>query len=234
MPAIERLAMIQSQIELDQRRYIPSFPYMSREERAKYDSEKFYKRTFNKLPPSPLLVHSGVPYQHQNQMSLHQTSARRSPSPILTSSSSSPSSPRIYSPTPIISRNISPDSTQKDQNLNLDGFVKSLNKEKILCINKNLERIEINDDITVLQENINDISEEKFADDYDLIILNELSQRANEELSVYLKSIHDNVIIVIRDDKKPNMNDENTCQYDYYIDLNNMVSYAPQNDKLNV
>lgn len=218
MPAIERLAMIQSQIEQDQRRYIPSFPYMSREERAKYDPEKFYKKTFNKLPPSPFLVH-GLPRQDE-QISLQQTSAKLP--------SSSPSS-RLHSPTPPLSRVTSPDLTKTEKKLTLEELVIGFNKEKILCINQNLEKMEIKD-TTILQENINDISEEKVSEEYDVVILNELGQKANLELSKFLKSIHEDVIVVIRDEQKPDSEDEKTSQYDYYADLGNIVLETPEND----
>lgn len=218
MPAIERLAMIQSQIEQDQRRYIPSFPYMSREERAKYDPEKFYKKTFNKLPPSPFLVH-GLPRQDE-QISLQQTSAKLP--------SSSPSS-RLHSPTPPLSRVTSPDLTKTEKKLTLEELVIGFNKEKILCINQNLEKMEIKD-TTILQENINDISEEKVSEEYDVVILNELGQKANLELSKFLKSIHEDVIVVIRDEQKPDSEDEKTSQYDYYVDLGNIVLETPEND----
>lgn len=218
MPAIERLAMIQSQIEQDQRRYIPSFPYMSREERAKYDPEKFYKKTFNKLPPSPFLVH-GLPRQDE-QISLQQTSAKLP--------SSSPSS-RLHSPTPPLSRVTSPDLTKTEKKLTLEELVIGFNKEKILCINQNLEKMEIKD-TTILQENINDISEEKVSEEYDVVILNELGQKANLELSKFLKSIHEDVIVVIRDEQKPDSEDEKTSQYDYYVDLGNIVLETPENE----
>lgn len=218
MPAIERLAMIQSQIEQDQRRYIPSFPYMSREERAKYDPEKFYKKTFNKLPPSPFLVH-GLPRQDE-QISLQQSSAKLP--------SSSPSS-RLHSPTPPLSRVTSPDLTKTEKKLTLEELVIGFNKEKILCINQNLEKMEIKD-TTILQENINDISEEKVSEEYDVVILNELGQKANLELSKFLKSIHEDVIVVIRDEQKPDSEDEKTSQYDYYVDLGNIVLETPEND----
>lgn len=218
MPAIERLAMIQSQIEQDQRRYIPSFPYMSREERAKYDPEKFYKKTFNKLPPSPFLVH-GLPRQDE-QISLQQTSAKLP--------SSSPSS-RLHSPTPPLSRVTSPDLTKTEKKLTLEELVIGFNKEKILCINQNLEKMEIKD-TTILQENINDISEEQVSEEYDVVILNELGQKANLELSKFLKSIHEDVIVVIRDEQKPDSEDEKTSQYDYYVDLGNIVLETPEND----
>lgn len=218
MPAIERLAMIQSQIEQDQRRYIPSFPYMSREERAKYDPEKFYKKTFNKLPPSPFVVH-GLPRQDE-QISLQQTSAKLP--------SSSPSS-RLHSPTPPLSRVTSPDLTKTEKKLTLEELVIGFNKEKILCINQNLEKMEIKD-TTILQENINDISEEKVSEEYDVVILNELGQKANLELSKFLKSIHEDVIVVIRDEQKPDSEDEKTSQYDYYVDLGNIVLETPEND----
>ncbi|KAK6872437.1 hypothetical protein K6H11_002940 [Candida tropicalis] len=218
MPAIERLAMIQSQIEQDQRRYIPSFPYMSREERAKYDPEKFYKKTFNKLPPSPFLVH-GLPRQDE-QISLQQTSAKLP--------SSSPSS-RLHSPTPPLSRVTSPDLTKTEKKLTLEELVIGFNKEKILCINQNSEKMEIKD-TTILQENINDISEEKVSEEYDVVILNELGQKANLELSKFLKSIHEDVIVVIRDEQKPDSEDEKTSQYDYYVDLGNIVLETPEND----
>lgn len=218
MPAIERLAMIQSQIEQDQRRYIPPFPYMSREERAKYDPEKFYKKTFNKLPPSPFLVH-GLPRQDE-QISLQQTSAKLP--------SSSPSS-RLHSPTPPLSRVTSPDLTKTEKKLTLEELVIGFNKEKILCINQNLEKMEIKD-TTILQENINDISEEKVSEEYDVVILNELGQKANLELSKFLKSIHEDVIVVIRDEQKPDSEDEKTSQYDYYVDLGNIVLETPEND----
>ncbi|KAK6885845.1 hypothetical protein K4I79_003226 [Candida tropicalis] len=218
MPAIERLAMIQSQIEQDQRRYIPSFPYMSREERAKYDPEKFYKKTFNKLPPSPFLVH-GLPRQDE-QISLQQTSAKLP--------SSSPSS-RLHSPTPPLSRVTSPDLTKTEKKLTLEELVIGFNKEKILCINQNSEKME-NKDTTILQENINDISEEKVSEEYDVVILNELGQKANLELSKFLKSIHEDVIVVIRDEQKPDSEDEKTSQYDYYVDLGNIVLETPENE----
>lgn len=218
MPAIERLAMIQSQIEQDQRRYIPSFPYMSREERAKYDPEKFYKKTFNKLPPSPFLVH-GLPRQDE-QISLQQSSAKLP--------SSSPSS-RLHSPTPPLSRVTSPDLTKTEKKLTLEELVIGFNKEKILCINQNLEKMEIKD-TTILQENINDISEEQVSEEYDVVILNELGQKANLELSKFLKSIHEDVIVVIRDEQKPDSEDEKTSQYDYYVDLGNIVLETPEND----
>ncbi|KAK6894822.1 hypothetical protein K6H09_002169 [Candida tropicalis] len=218
MPAIERLAMIQSQIEQDQRRYIPSFPYMSREERAKYDPEKFYKKTFDKLPPSPFLVH-GLPRQDE-QISLQQTSAKLP--------SSSPSS-RLHSPTPPLSRVTSPDLTKTEKKLTLEELVIGFNKEKILCINQNSEKMEIKD-TTILQENINDISEEKVSEEYDVVILNELGQKANLELSKFLKSIHEDVIVVIRDEQKPDSEDEKTSQYDYYVDLGNIVLETPEND----
>ncbi|EER32768.1 predicted protein [Candida tropicalis MYA-3404] len=218
MPAIERLAMIQSQIEQDQRRYIPSFPYMSREERAKYDPEKFYKKTFNKLPPSPFLVH-GLPRQDE-QISLQQTSAKLP--------SSSPSS-RLHSPTPPLSRVTSPDLTKTEKKLTLEELVIGFNKEKILCINQNSEKMEIKD-TTILQENINDISEEKVSEEYDVVILNELGQKANLELSKFLKSIHEDVIVVIRDEQKPDSEDEKTSQYDYYVDLGNIVLETPENE----
>ena len=195
MPAIERLAMIQSQIEQDQRRYIPSFPYMSREERAKYDPEKFYKKHSTNFPIS-ILVH-GLPRQDE-QISLQQTSAKLP--------SSSPSS-RLHSPTPPLSRVTSPDLTKTEKKLTLEELVIGFNKEKILCINQNLEKMEIKD-TTILQENINDISEEKVSEEYDVVILNELGQKANLELSKFLKSIHEDVIVVIRDEQKPDSEDE--------------------------
>ncbi|RCK63686.1 hypothetical protein Cantr_10152 [Candida viswanathii] len=226
MPAIERLAMIQSQMDLDQRRYVPSFPYMSREERARYDPEQFYKTTYNKLPPSPVVVHTLQP-QHQQQIRLQRTSAGKSSPP--TPSPPALPSPRTCSPTPGI---LGSESTpRKKKNLDLDGLVKGLNKEKVLCINKNQDRIEINDTV-VLQESIHDLSDETFADDYDVVILNELGQKANYEMSLYLKSIHEDVILVIRDELKPNTDDGAACQYDYYVDLHNIVSEASAGHKV--
>jgi len=191
---------------------------MSREERAKYDPEKFYKKTFNKLPPSPFLVH-GLPRQDE-QISLQQTSAKLP--------SSSPSS-RLHSPTPPLSRVTSPDLTKTEKKLTLEELVIGFNKEKILCINQNLEKMEIKD-TTILQENINDISEEKVSEEYDVVILNELGQKANLELSKFLKSIHEDVIVVIRDEQKPDSEDEKTSQYDYYVDLGNIVLETLEND----
>ena len=191
---------------------------MSREERAKYDPEKFYKKTFNKLPPSPFLVH-GLPRQDE-QISLQQTSAKLP--------SSSPSS-RLHSPTPPLSRVTSPDLTKTEKKLTLEELVIGFNKEKILCINQNLEKMEIKY-TTILQENINDISEEKVSEEYDVVILNELGQKANLELSKFLKSIHEDVIVVIRDEQKPDSEDEKTSQYDYYVDLGNIVLETLEND----
>lgn len=85
-------------------------------------------------------------------------------------------------------------------------------------------------DTTILQENINDISEEKVSEEYDVVILNELGQKANLELSKFLKSIHEDVIVVIRDEQKPDSEDEKTSQYDYYVDLGNIVLETPENE----
>ncbi|RCK60472.1 hypothetical protein Cantr_08021 [Candida viswanathii] len=228
MSAIERLAMIQSQMDLDQRRYVPSFPYMSPEERARYDPEQFYKTTYNKRPPSPVVVHTLSP-QHQQQIRLQRTSAGKSSSSPPTPSPPALSSPRACSPTlGIAGRESTP---RKKTNLDLDGLVKGLNKEKVLCINKNQDKIEIKDTV-VLQESIHDLSDEKFADDYDVVILNELGQKANYEMSLYLKSIHEDVILVIRDELKPNTEDGAACQYDYYVDLSNIVSEASGGHKV--
>ena len=180
--------------------------------------QKSFIKNIQQTSPSPFLVH-GLPRQDE-QISLQQTSAKLP--------SSSPSS-RLHSPTPPLSRVTSPDLTKTEKKLTLEELVIGFNKEKILCINQNLEKMEIKD-TTILQENINDISEEKVSEEYDVVILNELGQKANLELSKFLKSIHEDVIVVIRDEQKPDSEDEKTSQYDYYVDLGNIVLETPEND----
>ncbi|EMG46452.1 hypothetical protein G210_3299 [Candida maltosa Xu316] len=217
MTAMERLAMVQGHMD-HTLTAAETFPYLSREERLKYDPDKIYNRTStisSVRSTSPSLSLSSVSASSSVQLS-------RSPSPVQLATV----------PVSLKKDEDEKEEENKDESdFKLNDLVKKLNKKKVLCLSNDKDSLELQqdekDENIIIHENINEITEDKFTDEYDVVILNELGEESSYETSLFLKSINSEVVIVVRDEFRPesiiNDDDNKNCEYDYYVDLNNSV-----------
>lgn len=247
MYANQRLSMFQSHIDHKQKRTIPSFPFLSIEEQENYELSKSLQQAtplksanMTILPsPSPLASTSSLPLMgscvigsNGSTKAVHQQDQQQEqqrPTP--------PQLPHLISNlpiTPITSSSSTPELDVVETKLVLNDVLKEFNNGKILCLSKDDDDGEDNEKIdieneSVIYDTINEISEDKFTTKYDAIILNRLGQESSYEISNYLKKLHNDIVVIIRDefefDNENNHNNNNNekLDFDFYVDLENSV-----------
>ena len=222
MYANQRLSMFQSHLDHKQKRTIPSFPFLSIEEQEKYEVSKSLNHVttlkstnLRVLPsPSPLVYSLGI----GSNFSTDPVQQQERPSP--------PPPPRLISKLPITPISPTPEPDAVETKLVLNDVVKDFHNGKVLCLSKDddEEKIEIDND-SVIYDTINEISEDKFTTNYDAIILNKLGQESSYEISTYLKNLHNDTVVVIRDEFEIDNDNNNNekLDFDFYVDLENSV-----------